>query len=176
MVITRELTQKQLNDLNAQVVLLEEQYKECTRKKAEARAQGDLSENSEYDAATQELETISRNLRDLKEQIANSVLINIDTNADNKIIREGCIVTLKMEDTGIKELSSEGGYPYELVPDMSSIVTNKKSNAHHMISVKQTVGGLIKGRKWENTPILLNYRDRMNKERQLQILDVKFPT
>jgi transcription elongation factor GreA len=70
-------------------VRVEENKKEIST----ARAFGDLSENSEYDEAKQEQGKIHARIDELREMIANAVIID-ESQIDEKTISVGSIVTI----------------------------------------------------------------------------------
>ena len=70
-------------------VKVEENKKEISK----ARAYGDLSENSEYDAAKQEQAVIHARIAELREMIANAKVID-ESQIDESKISVGSIVTL----------------------------------------------------------------------------------
>ena len=61
----------------------------------EARAQGDLSENAEYDAAREEQATIEQEISELEEIVKNAVVIEDDVHASNI----GKLITISFDDT-----------------------------------------------------------------------------
>lgn len=63
-----------------------------------ARSYGDLSENSEYDAAKDEQAFIEQSIQDLENKLRYAEIINLDTNTTNKISL-GKTVTYKELDT-----------------------------------------------------------------------------
>ncbi len=69
---------------------------------AEARAQGDLSENAEYDAAKDKQGFIEGRIQELEGKLAAAQVIDPGTlNADGKVVF-GATVDLEDEDTGAK--------------------------------------------------------------------------
>ncbi len=87
--VTKEGLEKlkaELNDLvNVQLPLI---LNEVT----EARAQGDLSENADYDAAREKQAKVNGRIDQLREQIANAEIISTDGNTDE--VKIGSFVTL----------------------------------------------------------------------------------
>lgn len=67
--------------------------KEIAEKIREAREQGDLSENAEYDAALDEQREIESRITELEEILKNAVVIDEDE-MDSGKINIGCTVTL----------------------------------------------------------------------------------
>ena len=66
---------------------------EVSKRIAEARSYGDLSENSEYDAAKQEQAVIHARIDELREMIANAKVVD-ESQIDESRISVGSIVTL----------------------------------------------------------------------------------
>ena len=74
--------------------------KEVAQKIKEARAQGDLSENAEYDAAKDEQREIEARIEDLEKILKNAEVIDEDE-VDTETISVGCRV--KIRDMEFKE-------------------------------------------------------------------------
>ena len=85
-------------------VRVEENKKEISK----ARAYGDLSENSEYDAAKQEQAVIHARIDELREMIANAKVID-ESQIDESKVSVGSIVTVKSE-RGEKTYHIVGSY------------------------------------------------------------------
>ena len=94
---------------------LEEHKKELERLKSEdrvrniealkeARAQGDLSENADYDAARDEQTRIENRIKELENIIKNHVLINGKNTGNNM----GRTVTVKFEDDSVSPFTLVG--------------------------------------------------------------------
>ena len=64
-----------------------------------ARAQGDLSENADYDAAKDRQAQVEARIRDIEEMLKNIELIEDDGKAKN-VVTLGSTVTIREEDTG----------------------------------------------------------------------------
>ena len=64
-----------------------------------ARSYGDLSENSEYDAARDEQAFVEREIQEIEEKIRTAEIISADDMADN-VASLGKLVTVKESDTG----------------------------------------------------------------------------
>lgn len=70
--------------------------KEVIRELQEARAQGDLSENADYDAARDHQARVEARIRDLESMISNAEIISGDKNAAaSKAVTLGSVVTIK---------------------------------------------------------------------------------
>ncbi|TQC53982.1 transcription elongation factor GreA [Mycoplasmopsis mucosicanis] len=66
----------------------------------EARAQGDLSENAEYDAARDLQGVVEARIRELERIIENAQVIKTQSVTSNSAIGVGATVTYKIEETG----------------------------------------------------------------------------
>ncbi|MBI3419491.1 MAG: transcription elongation factor GreA [Proteobacteria bacterium] len=69
---------------------------------AEAREQGDLSENAEYHAARERQSFIEGRIQELEDKISRAEVIEIDSVSGSKNIKFGATVTLVDEDTDEK--------------------------------------------------------------------------
>ncbi len=67
--------------------------KEVAEKLKEARAQGDLSENAEYDAAKEEQRTVAQRIEEIEAILKNVEVISED-DMDRSVIHIGCTVKL----------------------------------------------------------------------------------
>jgi len=77
MVTKTQLTKKGLEALEKELgVLLEEKRPRLVKRLANARTQGDLSENNDYQAAREELEFLDGRIAELQEVIGNATVIN----------------------------------------------------------------------------------------------------
>lgn len=69
---------------------------------AEARAQGDLSENAEYDAAKDKQGFIEGRIQEIESKLAGSQIVDpADLHADGRVVF-GATVELEEEETGLK--------------------------------------------------------------------------
>ena len=103
----------------------------------EARAQGDLSENAEYDAAKEKQGKIEDKIAEIEDKIARAHIIEIDASTSQTIIF-GATVTVKDESTG-KELD------YQLVgPDDVDVLRNR-------ISINSPIGKALVGKRRGDT-------------------------
>ena len=73
--------------------LKNERYKEITQAIKEARAQGDLSENAEYQAAKDEQRQVDSRIEELEEMLTNVEVV--DESEDNSVVRIGSTVRIK---------------------------------------------------------------------------------
>ena len=67
---------------------------DVAQKLKEARAQGDLSENAEYDAAKEEQVEIEMRIAEIEKMFRNVVLIDHDEGAALDVVKPGCRVLL----------------------------------------------------------------------------------
>ena len=105
--------------------------KEVAQKIKEAREQGDLSENAEYEAAREEQGKIEGEISKLEAELKNCQIID-EEKSDDKVVF-GSVVTLK-------DLEYDEELEYKLVgPLEASILDNK-------ISIESPIGKLILGR------------------------------
>ena len=106
---------------------------EVAAKIAEARSYGDLSENSEYDIAREEQESVEAEIFDLETRLKNAEVIdskNINTNK----VSIGCRVT-------ITNLTTKANFSYKIVGDTDSDPLNG------MISNVSPIGAGLIGKK-----------------------------
>lgn len=68
--------------------------REVAQKIKEAREQGDLSENAEYDAAKEEQRDIELRIEEIDKILKNAEVVD-DDNVDSNVINVGCTVTIK---------------------------------------------------------------------------------
>lgn len=95
--------------------------KEIAQKIKEAREQGDLSENAEYDAAMDEQRDIEARIKELEKMLKNVEVVDEDE-IDTKTVNVGCIVTVLD-----KEFNEE--ISYKMVGSKEAdILKNKISN------------------------------------------------
>ena len=97
-----KLTSKRLEELKERLnYLTTTRMTEVAAMIAEARSYGDLSENSEYDAARNEQAKLNGDIADLKEIIAHAVIIEDENEATGRV-GLGCFVTVEDAQTGEK--------------------------------------------------------------------------
>lgn len=76
---------------------------EVIRELQEARAQGDLSENADYDAARDHQARVEARIRELDAMIAKAEIISEDKSVSNKTVSLGSTVTIKDLETNEEE-------------------------------------------------------------------------
>ncbi len=104
---------------------LQKEYDDLTKKKrpellealSSARAEGDLSENAEYQAAKQDLAFIDGRIDELEEMLKQAEIIVEDKKSGNKVVELGSEVTVKI---GAKE------HVYKLVGEWEAAPAEKK--------------------------------------------------
>ena len=129
--------------------------KEVAGKIKEAREQGDLSENAEYDAARDEQRDNEAKIEELENLIKNAVVIS-DDDIDHNVANLGSAVTLKDLESGEEmEFSIVGSAE---VNSLEFEISNESPLGKAMIGKKR--GDIIKV-------------DFMGNEVKYQVLDVK---
>ena len=95
---TNYMTSKERRKLQAELDELRiNRRKEVAEKIKEAREQGDLSENAEYDAAKDEQRDIEARIKQLEDIIKSSTMVDVD-NLSDEVVNLGLIVkVLDME-------------------------------------------------------------------------------
>lgn len=128
------LTKERLHELETELNELKVKgRKEVAEKIAEARAHGDLSENSEYDAAKTEQEHLEMKIRKYEETLTRVKIIAAHEMPDDKIY---ILHNVKLRDLNTKE-----EFTYKLVsPEESDLDQDK-------ISVSSPLGKLLLGKK-----------------------------
>ena len=107
---------------------------EIVERLKEARAQGDLSENSEYDQAKEDQGKNESRIVELEQMIKTAVIIDTTASGKEGIVSLGCTVVLKDEETGEEET-------YAIVGTTEADPFNNK------ISNESPVGSAILGKK-----------------------------
>ena len=123
----RQLRQNELDDL------VFNKRKEIAQKIKEAREQGDLSENAEYDAAKDEQRDIEARIAELEELLKNSTLIDTE-NITEEAVNIGLVVTLL-------DIEFDEEMKVEIVGSSTSDSLNGK------ISNESPLGSLLIGKK-----------------------------
>ena len=90
------LTKEGLKELKDELELLQtKKHPDLIERVARARSFGDLSENTEYSNAREELSFMEGRIEELEELIAKAKLIRIRTRgAENNVVKLGCKVTV----------------------------------------------------------------------------------
>lgn len=125
---------------------------EVKRQLAEARAQGDLSENADYDAARNRQAEVEGRIKQLEEILSNAVIIDEGKAKKSDKVALGSTVTIKFVETGKEE-------SYMIVGTVESDPFNHKiSNACPLgeALVGSSVGDVVevKGKKVYKVEIL----------------------
>ncbi len=81
--------------------LKNERRKEIKVKLQEARAQGDLSENAEYDSAKEEQAILEQEISEIEYRLANAEIISYDDNPSDKVSLGS---TIKLKDLELDEV------------------------------------------------------------------------
>ena len=123
----RQILRDELDDLRLN------KMKEIAEKIKEAREQGDLSENAEYDAARDEQRDIAARIAQLEEILNNSMLIDVDTISDEEV-NLGLIVK-------VLDLEFEEEIEYEIVGSSNS------NSLDGRISIESPLGSALLGKK-----------------------------
>ena len=132
------LTEKGHKKLQEELAELElVKLKEIAQKLSEARAQGDLSENAEYDAAKEEQTHIAQRIETIKAILDNVEIVYADE-IDIEKVNIGCVVT-------VKELDKGNIQTFKIVGSTEAdILSNKISN-------ESPVGAALMGAKVGDT-------------------------
>ena len=123
----QQILQDELDDLRIN------KRKEIAEKIKEAREQGDLSENAEYDAAKDEQRDIEARIKKLEETLKNSTLVDVD-NISDETVNLGLMV--KVLDVEFNE-----EIEYEIVGSSHSNSLDDK------ISSESPLGAALMGKK-----------------------------
>ena len=107
--------------------------KEVAQKIKEAREQGDLSENAEYDAAKDEQKDIEARIEELEAILKNVEVIYTDE-VDKDKVNVGCVVT-------VKDVASGNVQTFKVVGSTEADILNNK------ISNESPVGAALIGAK-----------------------------
>lgn len=164
------LTEKQLARYQKYLEELRESAVLQKKRVGDAAAQGDLSENAEYDAAQLELSKINKKIALLEDALADYTIIEPD--ADNSIIGIGSIVTISYikEETGIPTLDGDGE-DYEIVEISTISIPNSTVRE---LTTASLVGRKILGRRFEpDKDNVVTYTDNDNIVRYLRIRNVQ---
>lgn len=110
---------------------------EVKKQLAEARAQGDLSENADYDAARNRQAEVEGRIKEIENILANAVIIDEDKKTSNRVTL-GSTVTIKFVETDKEE-------QYKIVGTVESDPFN------HMISNASPLGAALIGARVGDT-------------------------
>ena len=122
---------------------------EIAEKIKEAREQGDLSENAEYDAAKDEQRDIEARIEELEELLKNAEVVDEDE-AGTDVVSIGCLVRIKDVEygdideykiVGSTEASSLGGAISNESPVGKALLGHKKNQT---VNVELDNGEIIK--------------------------------
>ncbi|NCB48089.1 MAG: transcription elongation factor GreA [Clostridia bacterium] len=138
--------------------LKSEKRDEIAKKIGVAREFGDLSENSEYDAAKEEQAQVELEILEIENKLRFGKVIN-QNKIDTKIVNVGCFVKLK-------DLDFNDEFEYKIVGDTES------DPAKGLISNNSPVGKALLGKKInENVNIILPQNN--NATIRLKVLGIR---
>lgn len=101
-VVTKEGYQELVNELDH---MFHEVRQDVIRELQEARAQGDLSENADYDAARERQARVEARIRDLESMIANAQIIDDkDSKKSKKTVKLGSTVRILDMESNTEEV------------------------------------------------------------------------
>lgn len=129
-IMTFEGLQKLENELEDLKVV---RRKEVAQKIKEAREQGDLSENAEYDAAKDEQRDIELRIEELEKILKNAEVVD-ETEIDLEKINVGCVVKVYDEE-------------FEEELEFKLVGSTEANSLEHKISNESPVGQALIGRK-----------------------------
>ena len=122
---------KQLEDELQELRVVRRQ--EVAEKLKEARAQGDLSENAEYDAAKDEQRDIEARIEELENILKNAEVV-VETEVDADKINIGCVVKLF-------------DFEFDEELDFSIVGTTEANSLKNKISNESPLGAALIGKK-----------------------------
>lgn len=100
-VVTKEGYQELVNELENMIHVVRQ---DVIRELQEARAQGDLSENADYDAARDRQARVEARIRDLEQMVANAEIIDEEAKKKKKTVKVGSTVKILDMDTNEEEI------------------------------------------------------------------------
>ncbi len=122
---------------------------------AEARAQGDLSENAEYDAARERQSFIETRISELEKTLSNAKLVDpSEVDANGRIVFGATVQ--------IKDLDSDNRVTYQIVGDIEADIRT------NLISISSPVARALIG-KYEGDIITVNAPSGLRKYEVLEI-------
>ena len=119
---------------------------EVIRELQEARAQGDLSENADYDAARDHQARVEARIRELEAMIAKAEIITEDKSVSNKTVSLGSTVTIMDMDTkeeevytivGSIESDPMNGRLSNITPLATALMEHKAGDTVHVENVEE---------------------------------------
>ena len=127
--VKHELTQEGYDEKQEELHYRTVIYRaEIAQRIKEAREQGDLSENAEYDAARDEQRENERKISELEEILKNVKIVGID-NQDTKEVKFGCTVKFEALDAAGKKTKERKTFEYKIVGSKEAdILSGKVSN------------------------------------------------
>lgn len=186
-----KLTKKQVDRYNKYL----DKQKEARLKQIErvrsAAAQGDLSENAEFDAANLELAKINSRITLLEEALSDYTIVDTSRNKGNNIITIGSILRIGImssvakagvvsyRSTGIKTLDfcddEVSGEWYEIVESSPISIPKEDGDDNIMeLTVTSLVGRLLYNKPYKiDSPSIFNYTDNDNTNRVLKVMEVR---
>lgn len=129
--LTKEGMDKLCSEIN---YLKTVEVKECIEAIAEAREKGDVSENSEYDAAKEKYDAVNNRIQKLQEILMNSTIINQES-VKTDSVQILTTVTIKNKKTN-KEIS------YTIVPNIETNIKDGKISVNSPVA-QALIGKLI---------------------------------
>lgn len=153
-IISREWYEKILLEIND---LKEKDIPETLEVLKDARAQWDLSENSDYHAAKEKLSLLNKRLSDLEAMIEQVDIVDEESlKQDSHVVKYGSIVTVDIED--------DKTYTFEMVGTGEVAVSDELK-----LSLDSPIGVAIDGKKsWD-----IAYMKVLNTKKKVKILSVK---
>ena len=128
------LTPEGLNELKAKIEYLStERRQEVAERIREARAFGDIAENSEYDDAKNEQAMLEKQIADLEEKLRGATVID-ETAVSTDVVSVGTVVH-------VKDQSSDKSVKYKIVGSAEA------NPAEHRLSNESPVGKALIGHK-----------------------------
>lgn len=138
------LTKEGIEKLQSEIQHLKTvEVKECIEAIAEARDKGDLSENSEYDAAKERYDTVNNRIQKLQEILSNSTIINPEFVQTDSV---QILTTVALKNKKINKDVS-----YTIVPHIETNVKEGKISVNSPVAqalIGKVIGDVVK----VNTP------------------------
>lgn len=138
------LTKEGIEKLQSEIQHLKTvEVKECIEAIAEARDKGDLSENSEYDAAKERYDTVNNRIQKLQEILSNSTVINPEFVQTDSV---QILTTVALKNKKINKDVS-----YTIVPHIETNVKEGKISVNSPVAqalIGKVIGDVVK----VNTP------------------------